>query len=87
MDNIGVGAWVNGERPRTKKALRDALTKAPATVLLESTAAVGAHIGKTFQGGEVPDGVRLNVAGPDPYSARNWFANVTRGRDGKPRLS
>lgn len=87
MDNIGVGALVNGERPPTKKALREALTNAPATVELDSTAAVGAHIGETFRGDNIPDGVRLNVVGPDPYTARNWYANVTRGRDGKPRLS
>lgn len=87
MDNIGVGALVNGERPPTKKALREALANAPTTVELDSTAAVGGHVGKTFRGDAIPEGVRLNVVGPDPYTARNWYANVTCGRDGKTRLA
>lgn len=87
MDNIGVGAQLSTGRPATKKALRDALTSAPETVRFDATAAVGAQVGQTFTGDAIPDGVRLNVVGPDPYTARNWYANVTRGRDGKPRLA
>lgn len=86
MDNIGVGAWLPDGRPATKTALRKALADAPGTVRFNATAKVGPHIGKSFQGDAIPEGVRLNVVGPDPDTARVWYGNVTLGRNGRPRL-
>lgn len=78
MAYVNVGAYVNGERPRTKKALRDAMRERPADVTFDVTALAMFHNGPmTYNGNELPPGDTLSVAGPDPYASRNWFASVT----------
>lgn len=76
MSGIGVGAFIDGERPKSKKALREALRDAPATVRFDATAAIGPDVGASFTGDKLPEGRRLDVTGPDPYRARDWWANV-----------
>jgi hypothetical protein len=76
MSGIGVGAFIDGVRPASKKALREALRDAPATVRFDATAAVGPDVGTWFTGDALPEGRRLDVCGPDPYRARDWWANV-----------
>jgi hypothetical protein len=85
MSYINTGAYVDNKRPRSKKALKDALNGAPGTVRFDSTALFG----EQFNGsaGEIPDGVTLSVCGPDPYTARNWHANVIRKPDGTIKFS
>jgi hypothetical protein len=87
VDNIGVGAFVNDVRPATKAALRVALRDNPETVTFDATAAIGPRVGEIYRGDDVPEGVRLNVVGPNPYNARAWYATIARGKDGRPRLS
>lgn len=74
MSYINVGAFVAGGRPKTKKALKEALTDAPQTVRFEGTSAMGPQ----FRGyaRDLTEGIRLSVAGPDPYTSRKWFATV-----------
>jgi hypothetical protein len=74
------GAFINNTRPRTKKALREACNLNPASVSLEATAVFpGAeHDGPVL---EMPEGKTAYVVGPDPYRARNWYAQVTRSGD------
>lgn len=84
MAYINVGARVNGERPRTKKALREALATAPDTVTFDQTAMFpGTGYGAMIRPGEIAPGGMLTVVGPDPYTSRKWYATVTRNRDGK----
>jgi hypothetical protein len=65
---------------RTKKALKDAIKATPAKVYLYATS----NMGPQFNGlvTELPDGVTFLVVGPDPYSRRDWYANVKRSRRG-----
>lgn len=73
-------AYINGgvDRLKTKKALKEAVKADPAQVFFYSTA--GFHGETTFSGpvSEMPEGVTLQVVGPDPYSKRDWYASVTR---------
>jgi hypothetical protein len=88
MAYINVGAFVNEERPRTKKALREALASAPDTVWFDQTSAFLAPgwDPRIHLDGLEP-GVTLTVVGPDPYRDRRWYASVTRDRAGKIRVS
>lgn len=81
---INVGAYVNGTRPKSKKALKDALKAAPATVAFDGTAAFPGMpgYGERYRGDAIPTGVILSVCGPDPYRARGWFGNVSVKADG-----
>jgi hypothetical protein len=76
---VNTGAYVSGSRPRTKKALREAVASAPQTVTFDSTAALGPGAGRTFSASDPEDigTAVLVVTGPDPYTKRNWYANVT----------
>lgn len=67
------GIWVDGNRPRTKKALKDALASDGA-VSLEATSLFGNEYDGPIE--SAPDG-EYYVVGPDPYRARNWFAQIT----------
>jgi hypothetical protein len=74
-----VGAFVNNERPRTKKALREALAADPDSVRFDQTSLVpGGAIndGADIRGSELPVGPRFAVTGPDPYIRRRWYATV-----------
>lgn len=77
MAFINVGAHIDGKRPKSKKALKEALRDAPETVRFDCTAAVGPDAGRSdIMGDSIPDGATLTVAGPDPYTSRKWFASV-----------
>lgn len=78
MSGIGVGATINDRDPKSKAELRNALRDHPETVEFYATAAFGEDAGKRFKGNELPEGRRLDVTGPNPYTARNWWANVER---------
>jgi hypothetical protein len=76
-------AFINvGQRnATTKKALREAIVDDPASVLLYGTSPLGAQFeGETAA--DCPEGVKLQVVGPDPYSRRNWYATI-ENRGGK----
>jgi hypothetical protein len=72
------GAWINGERPKSKKALREAVIDAPGTVSIEATAFTGTEYDGPVE--DMPEG-KVYIAGPDPYTKRNWYAMVTRKGD------
>lgn len=82
MSYINVGVFINGERPPSKKALREALKDAPETVVFDQTALIrnefsGVYITLDL----VPTDTTLTVVGPDPYRNRRWYASVTRDPD------
>lgn len=65
----------------TKKALKEAAKADPADVTFYSTSQLGAVFNGRLT--EIPLGVTLSVVGPDPYTARNWYASITRDASGK----
>jgi hypothetical protein len=95
MIYINVGAFVSGERPRTKKALREALRDTPDAVIFDRTLIPGRHLPPEFRGNylpvtgthRIPTGVTLSVVGPDPYRVRKWYASVTVDSGGRIRIA
>jgi hypothetical protein len=76
-------AFINvGQRgATTKKALREAVAANPESVMLYGTSPLGPQFeGETAA--DCPEGVKLAVVGPDPYTRRNWYATI-ENRGGK----
>jgi hypothetical protein len=73
------GVFVDNRRPKTKKALREALKDDPSQVHLEATSIFG----NEYDGlaSEMPEGSTIYLVGPDPYKKRSWYANLTRRGD------
>jgi hypothetical protein len=70
------GIYINGHRPKTKKAFKEAIKATPGKVKLEATSIFGNEYGGLVAG--MPEGQMAYVVGPDPYTSRKWYANVTR---------
>lgn len=73
------GAFVNGQRPKTKKALREAIQSNPSNVRLEATSIFGNEYGGPIE--TMPEGKTVYLVGPDPYTSRKWYGNLTRQGD------
>jgi ABC-type branched-subunit amino acid transport system substrate-binding protein len=67
------GIFIDGQRPRSKKAVREAVA-AGGDVRLEATSLFG----NEYDGpvADAPDG-RYAIVGPDPYTRRNFYGTVT----------
>lgn len=87
MGYVNTGAMVNGRRPATKKALRDALTADPGLVQFDSTSMMGPRAGDIISATVADIGTdKMSVVGPDPYTKRNWYATVEVA-NGKVKVS
>lgn len=75
MRYLNCGAKVNGERPKTKKALREALQNAPETVTFDSTSEWNEWTSNYHR-----SDITFSIVGPDPYTKRNWYANYCNGK-------
>lgn len=73
------GIFINGQRPKSKKAVKEAIATAPETVLVECTSMFPGFGGYVTQ---LPDGKRIDFVGPDPYTKRNFYGTIVRTRDG-----
>lgn len=73
---INVGSYVNGSRPATKKALRDAITADPTSVTFDATSDFNGR-GRLVSGNALTAGTTFVVVGPCPFTKRNWYANVS----------
>lgn len=72
------GIFINGRRPASKKAVKDAIATAPDTVYVEAT---------SMHGGEPENYVsllatngqshRIHFVGPDPFTKRNFYGTIT----------
>ncbi len=83
MSYMNVGAYVNGTRPATKAAMKRALAEDPASVTFDGTSPMGPQH-DDLSGVNIPEGLTLSVVGPDPFTKRNWYANVKiNARTGK----
>lgn len=77
----------DGNRFPSKKALKQAIAANPSEVLFDRTD-TAFHLDLDLQlcADSLPQGVVVQVAGPDPYTARRWFARVELGATG-PKVS
>jgi hypothetical protein len=87
MTYMNVGAYVDGVRPKTKKALREALQANPESVTFDGTSPFGPqHADLT--GTHIPADLALSVVGPEPATTRNWYATVRwDARTGKATIT
>lgn len=81
---INTGAYVQGKRPATKKALREAVA-AGLAVIFDSTSPFAD--GKGCTPSTIPAGTKLSVVGPDPYRDRKWYATVTVSANGTVKVA
>lgn len=73
------GLYVNGQRPKSKKAVKEAIA-AEDRVALEATSLFGnEYDGSVYL---APVGT-YSFVGPDPYNKRNFYGTITVGQDGK----
>lgn len=73
---MSYGAKIRGQRPKTKKQLKEALRDDPESVTLDNTAIHGEFAGCTHRGDLLPNKFDEVVVGPDPYTDRKWYAQV-----------
>lgn len=74
------GIRINGEYPKSKKAIKDAIKSDPETVTIDTTSAfVDA---RTFPITVAPIGQRIDFVGPDPYTNRKFYGSITRTATG-----
>jgi hypothetical protein len=67
------GIYVNHKRPKSKKAVREAVA-AGENVTLEATSLHGNEYDGPVS--DAPDG-QYTFVGPDPYTARNYYGTIT----------
>lgn len=67
------GIFVGFERPKSKKAVKEAIAADPSRVRLEATSVFGNEYDGPVS--EAPDGTYTFV-GPDPYTKRNFYGNI-----------
>jgi len=69
------GIFIHYERVKTKSALKRAVAINPDFVQLEATSLHGGEYDGRLS--EAPDGT-FYVVGPDPYTNRKWYAQITK---------
>ena len=67
---------------QTKAALKEAIKSDPDSVFLYDTTAIRPSKFSDIAT-KLPEDFEFNVVGPDPYTARDWYATVYWGYDGK----
>ena len=79
------GVYVNGKRPKSKKAVKEAVAADPRSVRLEATALLG----QEYDGpaSEMPVGRQIAFVGPCPYTARKFYGSIFRRLDGTLRVA
>ncbi|AVD99405.1 hypothetical protein SEA_BILLNYE_234 [Streptomyces phage BillNye] len=70
------GIWINGERPKSKKAIREAVETNPAMVDVEATSLHGGEYGGPLH--QAPEGTMIVFVGPDPYKSRKFYGTITK---------
>ena len=73
------GLFIDGSRPKSKKAVREAIADNPARVSLEATSIFG----NEYDGpaSDMPLG-QIYFVGPDPSRKRNFYGQLHRTADG-----
>ncbi len=86
------GAFIHGSRPKTKKALREAVENLyavgtdpddPKTLVRADPYSVVMEatsvFGNEYDGSlaSAPKETKFSVVGPDPHTKRNWYATVS----------
>lgn len=67
------GIYVNGARPKSKKAVKEAVAANPESVRVERTSVFGNEYDGPLTGAPVG---KITFVGPDPYRARNFYGTI-----------
>jgi hypothetical protein len=70
------GVFVDGKRPKSKKAIKEAIARDPHSVRIQATSLIG----REFDGlaSELPEGTRVSFVGPDPYLSRKFYGTIRK---------
>ena len=86
MPTINTGAFIDGRRAPSKRAIKIALAVHPERVLFDPTSPFNDPA--PIRGDQIPAGVSLTVVGPDPFTKRSFYATVQlNARTGAPKLT
>lgn len=68
------GIFIKYDRPKSKKAIREAVAANPSIVSIEATS----MFGNEYEGPiiDAPNG-RYTFVGPDPYTSRKFYGTLT----------
>ena len=79
MDGIFINLKDGVERrPKSKKEVRELAAISPEAIWIEGTSFFDPWSGKAT---EIPEGTTITFVGPDPYTKRNFYGNITRKGD------
>ena len=69
------GLFIEGQRPKTKKAVKEAIAVDPASVSVEDTSWFpnGDYSGSLA---DAPVGTKVHFVGPDPHTLRNFYGSL-----------
>jgi hypothetical protein len=73
------GVFIQGQRPKSKKAIKEALANSPNSVTWEATSLFGNEFGGYAS--DMPEGRPIHFVGPDPYRKRNFYGSAVRHGD------
>lgn len=76
----------DGNRFKSKNALKKAIANNPSEVMFDITDMFHEGLASPLCADSLPEGVAVQVAGPDPYTKRSWFARVEPTASG-PKVS
>jgi hypothetical protein len=77
MLSLNLGVYVNGGRPRSKKAIKEAVNDSGQTVTFYSTSCFDEYDGKQWLSDKLPDGEHYFV-GPNPYADRKYYGTIIK---------
>ena len=83
--NCGATDESTGKRVATKKLLKELVASTPNAVYFDGTSAMGPQY--SGYADKLPQGTKLSVVGPDPYTSRKWYATVEVNAQGKIKVS
>lgn len=78
------GVFVDGRRPKSKKAVREAVADDPARVYVEGTSMFGNEYDGPLDSWH---GFAIAFVGPDPYTNRKFYGTITIKNDGSFKVS
>jgi hypothetical protein len=78
-NDMAQGIYINYNRPKSKKEVKEAIAANPASVSLEATS----FFGNEYDGPitNMPENKMVFVVGPDPARKRSFYLNITRSGD------
>lgn len=74
------GIYINYTRPKSKKAVKEAIASAPETVEIEATSIFGNEYDGPVTG--LAEGQTISFVCPDPYTSRKFFGTIRRTAKG-----